>query len=265
MDTDKCKEFNTLDVQKIYEMFDEDKRLIRSKAARVEYLTTVHYIDQYIKKGNIILDVGAGTGIYSLHYANLGFKVHAVELAKTNYDRFKQKLKDNLDLTLIQGNALDLSNYSDNSFDLVLLMGPLYHLNQINDQKKTIKEALRVLKNDGYLFISFISNDMVFLTEFLYDSSFFESDKYNHATFDLVDSPFVFHTVDEAIELTKSFPVEIVAKIAQDGVSELLSENINKMSEKSYYQYLKYHLHCAQKEELLGHSNHILFICQKKG
>ena len=47
-------------VEKTYEIFQEDRRLNRGKASRVEFLTSTHYIDQYLTKGAKILDVGAG-------------------------------------------------------------------------------------------------------------------------------------------------------------------------------------------------------------
>ena len=71
-------------VNAIYEVFDEDTRLNRSKAARVEFLTSVKYIERYLKPDGKILDLGAGAGEYSLYFAKKGFDVTAVELAENN-------------------------------------------------------------------------------------------------------------------------------------------------------------------------------------
>ena len=49
-------------VNRTYDIFNEDARLNHSKAARVEFLTTVHYIKKYLKDGDKILDIGAGAG-----------------------------------------------------------------------------------------------------------------------------------------------------------------------------------------------------------
>ena len=55
--------------------------------------------------------------------------------------RFKIKLEDQI--TLEQGNALDLSRYKDEIFDLTLL-GPMYHLFIDNDKRTALQEAIRV-------------------------------------------------------------------------------------------------------------------------
>ena len=96
-------------VERLYQMFDEDSRLSCSPSARVEFLTTMRYIEKYLTPGCRILDVGAGTGAYSLPLAGQGYAVTAVELAEANLDVFRRKLRPGLDIALHQGNALDLS------------------------------------------------------------------------------------------------------------------------------------------------------------
>ena len=71
-----------MDLNKLYGYFEEDKRLNTNKANSVEFMTTTLFIDQYLKKGMKILDVGAGTGVYSIYYADQGHDVTAVELVK---------------------------------------------------------------------------------------------------------------------------------------------------------------------------------------
>ena len=79
-------------VNRTYDIFNEDARLNHSKAARVEFLTTVHYIEKYLKDGDKILDIGAGAGEYSLYFARKGYEVSALELADANIAAFKKKL-----------------------------------------------------------------------------------------------------------------------------------------------------------------------------
>ena len=143
-------------VNRTYDIFNEDARLNHSKAARVEFLTTVHYIEKYLKDGDKILDIGAGAGEYSLYFARKGYEVSALELADANIAAFKKKLTPEDKIDLVQGNALDLSRYADKSFDIVLLFGPLYHLKNDADKQKCISEAKRVCKDGGKIFFLII-------------------------------------------------------------------------------------------------------------
>lgn len=149
-------------VNRTYDIFHEDSRLNHSKAARVEFLTTVRYIERYLKEGDRILDIGAGAGEYSFYFARKGYDVSALELADANIAAFRKKLTLEDRIDLVQGNALDLSRYADKSFDIVLLFGPLYHLKQNSDKQRCIREAKRVCKDGGKIFFAFIANDFVF-------------------------------------------------------------------------------------------------------
>lgn len=250
-------------IQKTYELFNEDTRLNRSRAARVEFLTTVSYIEKYLKPGDRILDVGAGAGEYSLYFAGKGFSVCALELAEANIAAFRKKLQPGMDIELSQGNAVDLSRYPDKAFDVVLLFGPLYHLHSEQDRKKAVSEAKRVLKDDGTMFFAFIQNDMVILTEFLYNSNYFLENTYNHDTFKVEDFPFVFLHLDQCRQLLVEENIEILHEVASDGVSEMIEDKINALDQESYRQYLKYHFYICEKPEMLGHSNHLLFAGKK--
>lgn len=251
-------------VKKLYDLINEDVRLNRSKGARVEFLTSVHYIEQVLKEGDKILDLGAGAGEYSLYFAKKGYDVTALELSESNIRAFEKKIEPQMNLKLSQGNAKNLSAYADKSFDIVLLFGPLYHLEAKEDQDQCLKEAKRVCKDDGTIFIAYIQNDMVILTELMYDKNYLKSDLYDHDTFKVKNFPFVFFTIDKMRDMLTNNGFQIVKEVASDGVSELLEEKINQLDEISYEQYIKYHFHVCEKKEMLGYSNHLLFVTKKK-
>ena len=250
-------------VQVVYRRYDEDSRLNKSQAARVEFLTTVRYIEKYLSPGAKILDIGAGAGEYSLYFARKGYQISALELADANIAAFRAKMTDDDPIELVQGNAMDLSRYDDNAFDVVLLFGPLYHLHEEKDKLQCIEEAKRVCKPDGKIFFAFISNDMVILTMQQCQEDYLMNGDYNKETFRLDDFPFVFHTPDHCRELLGKAGIQICHEVASDGASELLQDLVNGLDEASYQQYLRYHFYICEKPEFLGMSNHLLFVGER--
>ncbi len=246
-------------VQEIYRRYNEDSRL-SSQAAQVEFLTTVKYIEKYLTPGAKILDIGAGTGRYSLHLARQGYAVSALELADANIAAFRAAITEADPIELVQGNALDLSRYADESFDIVLLLGPLYHLHSDADKLRCIAEAKRVCKPDGKIFFSFISNDIVILTMQQEVPDYLLHGDYDKESFRLYDFPFVFHTLEHARDLLQQAGVRTYHEVASDGLSELLKDMVNVMDEATYQQYLRYHFYICEKLEHLGASNHWLFV-----
>lgn len=89
----------TEQISKIYEIFNEDSRLNNSKSARVEFLTTIKYIEKYLKPNDKIIDIGAGAGEYSLYFAEKGYEVSAVELADNNFKHLEKRLLASIQLT----------------------------------------------------------------------------------------------------------------------------------------------------------------------
>lgn len=76
-----------------------------------------------------IAEIGAGTGRYSLALADMGYEVDAVELVQHNIDVFRSKMKPQQKVSIVQGDAVDLK-FSDETYDITLLLGPMYHLFQ---------------------------------------------------------------------------------------------------------------------------------------
>lgn len=251
-------------VQEVYRRYDESSRLVGAKSKQVEFLTTVRYIERYLKPGDRILDVGAGAGAYSLHFARKGYEVSAIELADANIAAFREKLTDSDKVDLVQGNAMDLGRYGDDSFDVVLVFGPLYHLHNDEDKLLCISEAKRVCKPGGKLFFAFISNDIVVLAMQKTHPDYLLAGDYDKETFKLDDFPFVFHTLERCRELLTRGGIETLHEVASDGVSELMAEMIDTMDEETFAQYMRYHYYICEKPECIGMSNHLLFVGEAK-
>ena len=139
-----------------YENYDEDGRFFRDNAHMVEYLTTIHYFDRLFTPGSRILDTCAGTGRYSFYLADKGHYVTACDLVEHNVNIIKSKPDANKLTDISVCNALDLSRFEENSFDVVLCMGALYHLRSADLKEKAISENIRVCISGGIIVLTYV-------------------------------------------------------------------------------------------------------------
>lgn len=249
--------------------YTEDDRLIKDKTHQVEYITTLKYIDKYLKKGDRILEVGAGTGIYSLGLAKRGYQVDAIELVNDNLNILKSKITSDMNINAIQGNALDLSMYEDNTFDMTLVLGPLYHLFKDEERDKVIEEAIRVTKSGGIIYYAFILSDLTMI-----DWGFEEGNLVPNMGIMITDDYKVINREEYIFYLTYMSEIkklmqehdkqEVITYVATDGVGRVMSDKINEMSDEEYKHYINYHLSICEREDLIGYSGHVLAITKKK-
>ncbi len=249
-----------------YNNFDEDTRF-DTKHEQIEFITTKKYIQKYLKKGDKILEIGAGTGRYSLFYANKGYDVTAIEYVQHNVDVLKSKIKPNMNIRAEQGDAVDLSRFEDNTFDLTLVLGPLYHLYSPKDINKAIREAIRVTKKNGIIMLAYLTSDSLMASWALKSGHLIDGYKKdfdeNFKMINYEEGMFSAFYISEFKELMSKFKVEYLKNIATDGISHHYKEKIDSLTKKEFDMWLKYHLSTCEREDLQGYSNHMLYICKK--
>lgn len=249
-----------------YNKFNEDKRLTHRHGI-VEFNTTIKYVLDILKTldNPKIIDVGAGTGKYSIYLNDLGYDVTAVELVKHNLMTLKSKNKD---IKSYLGNATNLSKFSDNSFDMVLLFGPLYHLITTEEKLKALKEAKRIVKNGGYILISYYMNEYAIITHGFKDNNILSAIKNNEVDNNFHITPkktdlYSMVRLEDINYLKDELNLTRVKILSQDGPSDYIRKVINKMDDETFNIYLKYHLSTCERRELLGASSHVLDILKK--
>jgi SAM-dependent methyltransferase len=142
-----------------YEAGQEAGRLL-SGAGRLELARSKELLQRYLPPPPaVILDVGGGSGIYSLWLAELGYEVHLVDAVPLHVEQARQASQEWPEHPLASatvGDARQL-NRADASVDGLLLFGPLYHLTTREDRVQALAEAGRVLKPGGRLLAVAIS------------------------------------------------------------------------------------------------------------
>ncbi|OPA75366.1 hypothetical protein BVG16_22530 [Paenibacillus selenitireducens] len=154
------------DIIDYYERYDEDGRLMKDNYHRTEFLLTLRFLDPYMIPGSSILDAGAGTGRYSFHLAEKGHMLTALDLTPKHVKLIQEKANDlNLEsrITAYLGNVMAMEGFEDHSFDVVLCMGPLYHLSNLEEWKTCMKECLRVLKPGGTIAVAYVNRAGAYL------------------------------------------------------------------------------------------------------
>ncbi|MDE7191241.1 MAG: class I SAM-dependent methyltransferase [Clostridia bacterium] len=254
----------------LYNNYDEDNRLT-TKYGQVEFLTTMRYIEKYLRKGNRVLEIGAGTGRYSHTLARQGYKVDAIELVEHNIDIFRKNTLPNEDITITQGNALDLSAISDNQYDITLLLGPLYHLYNDEDKRQALREAIRVTKPNGVVFVAYVISDGSLIEEGFVRNGISVADYIKRGIIDAEtfvaksEPKEVFELVrkEDVDRLMGVFSTTRLHYVATDGVARLIREELNAMDENTFELYLKYHFATCEREDMVGVTNHSLDILKK--
>ncbi len=251
-----------------YGSYDEDGRL-RSRHGMVEFLTTMRYIEKYLRPGMCVLEIGAATGRYSHALAQKGYTVDAVELVQHNIDIFREKTQPGENVTIRQGNAKDLQFFSDETFDITLLLGPMYHLYTVEEQKQALSEAIRVTKRGGIVFAAYCGNDAT-MVQYCFGRGMLKLEHYRNLvdleTFKASSDPaelFQLYRREDIDALMADFDVKRLHYVGTDMATHYMRQTIDEMDEEFYQLYLKYHVTICERSDMVGTSHHILDVFQK--
>ncbi len=273
-------------LENYYANYDEEGRLL-SKHGQVEYRTTMKYIHEMLEATDMtretietekmgsekkkILEVGAGTGRYSIALAKEGHEVDALEYTEHNLEIMNGKIAGEgmSNIRTHNGTALDLSRFEDESFDMTLVLGPMYHLYTGEDKQKAMEEAIRVTKQGGYIFVAYCMNEATLL-QYVFGKGNLWNCMENHM---LTEE---FHCLSEEKDLFELSRVEDinalneqfsditrVKLVATDGATNYMRECIDAMDDATFEMWMKYHFMICERQDLIGATHHSLDILQK--
>jgi 2-polyprenyl-3-methyl-5-hydroxy-6-metoxy-1,4-benzoquinol methylase len=254
-----------------YSGYDEENRL--GGMYSIEFLRSQDIILRNLKKkGSEILDIGGAAGRYSFWLAGLGHSVTLIDMTPKHIQQAQRtnKTADQKLAGIALGNACELP-YGDEEFDVVLLMGPLYHILDRGQRVSAIREARRVLRRGGVLFMAFISRFASMLDGFKFglvlDESFrsiLDGDLKKGAHINNTDNPKYFttaylHHPDEIEGELESAGVILRNLYAVEGIANCIIDINEKVKDAAYRNYLFEKIRETEEDRsIIGISSHFM-------
>lgn len=274
-------------LEEYYNKFNEEKRL-NSRHGQVEYRVSMKYIHTYLDeaaarirdaaasigekdrtldvKGQVkLVDIGAGTGRYSVALAEEGYDVTAVELVKYNLGILKKKAGS---VKALQGNAMNLRKLADDSFDVTLLFGPMYHLFGFEDKQKALREAKRVTKPGGVILVAYCMNEYSVITYAFKERHVLAcmEEKRFAEDFKTISSPdmlYDYMRIEDIDMLNKAAGLERIKIISPDGPANYIRPFLNQLSDEEFELFIRYQTAVCERADLIGAGAHTVDIVRK--
>lgn len=265
---------NNNSVLEFYEKYNENGRLSRNP---IEFIRTKEIISRYLPAKTIkIIDLCGASGHYAYWLAERGHEVHLMDFSQKHINEAKINEKNyNAKLVSLEcGDARSLK-YDNKSFDMVLLMGALYHLQEKEDRLQCLKEVHRILKNDGIAVFGYISRFASLMDGFKYgyidDPKFMEimetdiyTGKHNNPENETkYFTNAYFHSINDIYDELKCTKYCDIMVYAVEGFSTLLNDTEYINDKEKLTKLLHYIKATEQNIELMGISGHQLAVCKK--
>jgi len=257
----------------------EKNRLKRDPYHSLEFITTMYYLDKYLPKKGYILDLGCGSGTYDVVLGKKGYDLALLDVSNNLLNIAVINMKKNNLIkkvkAVIHGSAINLSMFKNNTFDAVLCFGPIYHLTSISNQKKLLKEIIRVAKPGAKIFVAAISYYGVLRTvlttypnELLlksHERMFKEGiSKKIRPGKDFPDAK--FFKPEELKEFAEKQGLETIDIFANEGLSTHLVEATNKLykDNRKWKKWIKLLLKNSNQRSIVGLTEHFVLIAKSK-
>ena len=254
-------------IEEYYNKFNENRRL-KSRHGQVEFNISMRYLLKYLKRYEKpkIIDIGAGTGRYSIELENMGYDVVAVELVKHNLEVLHAS---NPKIKAVQANVLNLSMFESESFDIAILFGPMYHLFEFKDKLKALQEAKRITKKGGLIFVAYCLNDYSIITYAFVENHLKEVISNGKLTPDFITNTniedlYSYDTLDTINKLKDIAKLKREIIFSPDGPTDYIRKTVNNMDEETFKIYLNYIETISAKPELIGAGSHIVDVLKKE-
>jgi SAM-dependent methyltransferase len=246
----------------------EDNRAYTSRARGLEFHYTKKLLDKYISKETLVIEIGCATGYYGIYLHDKCKEYTGVDITPKHIEKFNKKITelkiDNIKTFI--GDAVNITNIDNNSFDVVLVFGPMYHLS-IQERELALLEAKRICKNDGIIMCSYVNK----LGGYLQEGILASPEKYPNklanefilekGTDDIKTDLFFLTTPEEMESMAISKGLKVIENCGVDFLFDI--EHINTMNDEMYKCWIELSDKMFSSKSCTGLSIHAVMVCGK--
>lgn len=266
------------ELEAYYNKFNEEKRL-NSRHGQVEYRISMKYIHIYLDEAAKrlggsgtdcrsqirLLDIGAGTGRYSVALAEEGYDVTAVELVRYNLGVLKKKASS---VKAMQGNALNLKKLESASYDVTLLFGPMYHLFGFEQKLRALSEARRVTKPNGVILVAYCMNEYSVITYGFKEHNVLSCMAEERFTedFKTISSPdklYDYMRIEDIDALNEAAGLRRIKILSPDGPANYIRPFLNQLTDEEFELFVRYQMAVCERADLIGAGAHTVDILRR--
>ncbi|HCA30511.1 MAG TPA: hypothetical protein DEP23_13625 [Ruminococcaceae bacterium] len=250
----------------------EDGRATISRSSNLEFHYTKKHLESFIKPDSRVLEVGCATGHYGFYYADKCKEYVGVDLVPSQIELFNRKISDSglKNISCHIGDATNLKDITNDSFDVVLCLGPMYHLPP-EERELVFAECRRVCKTGGIVAFAYINKIGVYVGACVYDDDYYRETYPNEranefilarGTDDLKPDTFYFTTPEEMDDTAGKHGLIKLRNLGTDFF--ITMSIINNMTDERFEVMKPLYEQMTSHESCTGMSNHALLICKKQ-
>ncbi len=254
----------------------EWRRLVKDAYHKLEFDTTIHFLDKYLPRHGLILDAGGGPGRYTVELAKRGYQVVLLDATQANLDfaqrqvrrrRLQAQIKG-----ILPGSIVDLSRFEDASFDAVLCTGgPISHVLDPHQRERAITELIRVARPGAPIFVSVMGMLGVLVVILMIAQHEIEEPHFQliRETGDYLGgygfTACHFYLPEELRQEFTREGVQVLELAGLEGISSHHARELNKLAKAGnrYRTWLETHYQTCTHPAVVGISEHMLIVCKK--
>lgn len=258
-----------MDMFEYYGLFREEHTTDRLTCAETQIIN--HLFDKYLPKEGRVLDTSAGLGTFAFYLAERGYSVTAGDLIPEYVDAINKDPRVSMLDGTYCASSLDLSRFADESFDIVISMGSIYHMSTKAEREKMVRESLRVLAPNGYFAFTYMTPMAMTLGQYFKAMRTYDKDEKLKAYRKLATveknhtcDMFYGMTLEEMTDISREYGMDILTVASTYGLLYNMVGEVDAMNDEEYNKFIEGQIATCEDAFVARYCMRGLFIGRKK-